>query len=209
MIIIFYDSDKEEVCICSERHKMKKVSINDPDIMAHIPNDDIMYVQNAHYITKNQFSQWLEGSMELNNDFPKKEINEETESQTQPDTDRKKNQKWLHPKHHGSIVIVDLKTPKWPNGVEFHGKYDFKSVEELGGFDFLEESSMYRFALAKGKIEIVSYDYVKKNFKKKGSTSLADAALDAIIVQDGRAEDVAASGGIQYGTGTMEMLIEE
>ena len=87
------------------------------------------------------------------------------------------------------------------------GKYDFASVEALGGFDNLEESSHFKYLLGKGKIEVVGYEYVKKNQGKKKKQSASDAALDRITVQTGSAESVAAAGGINSYAGDVEGFI--
>ena len=80
-----------------------------------------------------------------------------------------------------------------------NGKWDFIPIVDLGE-DAIEESTLFKSLLAKGKIEVVDYEYVKKNKNKKHQASAMDAALDRIIVKDdrsGSAENVAASGGIQ------------
>lgn len=207
MVIIFYDSEKEQIFICTEREKMKSISINDPDILTHVPNDDILYVQNAHFITKKQFGEWLEGDGEI---FEPSEPHRFTgfmeEPADAPASDKMQemasqyaNSHFVHPSHNGAILIADLKTPKYPNGVELVGKYDFIPVEDLGGFDVLEESLHYKILLKQGKIEVVDYDYVKKHYGKKKAVSAADAELEKILIKGdthGTAESVAAAGGI-------------
>ena len=93
-----------------------------------------------------------------------------------------------------------------------NGKWDFIPVDAIGGFEILEKSHIYRYLLGKGKIEVVDYEYVKKNQGKKKQVSLADAALDSILIKDdrmGAAADVAASGGLSKSSSdTVEMLIE-
>jgi hypothetical protein len=207
MVIIFYDSEKEQVFICTEREKMKILSINEPDILSHIPNDDILYVQNAHFITKKQFGEWLDGNGEVFEDEPHRFtgfMEEETTytpavEKMQEAASKYANSKFIHPAHNGAIHIADFKSTQHPNGIELIGKYDFISVDDVGGFDALEESMHYRHLLAKGKIEVVGYDYVKKHYGKKKSVSASDAALDKILIKGdthGTAESVAASGGI-------------
>ncbi|KKK47876.1 hypothetical protein LCGC14_3150760, partial [marine sediment metagenome] len=192
MVIIFYDADKEQIYICTEREKMKSISINDPDILTHVPNDDVLYVQNAHFITKKQFGDWLEGNGPSLDSEPHRFTGfldedsvpyTETAEAMQEAASQYEHSKFIHPAHNGTILIVDLKTPKYPNGVELTGKYDFLCVDDVGGFDGLEESMHYRSLLAKGKIEVVGYDYVKKHYNKKKTTSMADAALDAILIK--------------------------
>ena len=207
MVIIFYDSEKEQVYICTEREKMKTISINDPDILTHVPNDDVLYVQNAHFITKKQFGEWLEGDGEIINDEPHRFTGfMEEPTPYSPMLEKMKeaanqyeHSKFIHPAHNGAIHIADLHTPKYPNGVELVGKYHFIPVDDLGGFEVLEESLHFRTLLAKGKIEVVGYDYVKKHHNKKKLVSAADAELEKILIKSsahGSAEAVAAAGGI-------------
>ena len=208
MVIIFYDTDKEQIYICTEREKMKSISINDPDILTHVPNDDILYVQNAHFITKKQFGEWLEGEGEGEAfDEPHRFTGFMEEPTAYSPTVEKMQEAatqyagsyFIHPAHNGAILIADLKTPKYPNGVELVGKYDFLPVDDVGGFDGLEESLHYKILLKQGKIEVVGYDYVKKHYGKKKMVSASDAALDKILIKNdthGSAEAVAAAGGI-------------
>ncbi len=207
MVIIFYDVDKEQIYICTEREKMKSISINDPDILTHVPNDDILYVQNAHFITKKQFGEWLAGDGEAF-DEPHRFTGFMEEPTPYSPTVEKMQQAaaqyagshFLHPAHNGAILIPDLTSAKYPNGVELVGKYDFVSVDDLGGFDALEESVHYKILLKQGKIEVVGYEYVKKHYgKKKKMVSASDAALNKILIPNsthGSAEAVAAAGGI-------------
>jgi len=210
MIIIFYDANNDEIYICSDKEPTKIVSIDDPDILSHIPNDDIIYVQNAHFITKKQFGDWLNGDLSLEPEkpaahYPENLINNEyfdepgmTDIVDYSESPHK-GSFFIHPKHNGTIIINDLKTEKFPNGVQMNGKWDFIPIDYLGGKEALESSAHFKGLRAKGKIEVVDYEYVKKNRDKKHPTSRADAALDRIIVQDdrsGAAENVAANGGI-------------
>ncbi len=220
MVIIFYDSEKEQVYICTEREKMKTISINDPDILTHVPNDDVLYVQNAHFITKKQFGEWLEGDDELLSDEPHRFTGfmEEPTSyepgssgyQSVPvekmheSASKYKHSKFIHPVHNGAILISDVHTEKYPNGVELVGKFHFIPLEDIGGEDILEGSAIFRSLLAKGKIEVVGYDYVKKHYNKKKMVSAADAELEKILIKSsthGSAEAVAAAGGMGGGGG--------
>lgn len=211
MIIIFYDANKEEIHICSDKERTKIISINDPDILCHIPNDDILYVQNAHFVTKKQFGDWLSGELSLteevhephrftgfmNDDIPKEP---NVSDFTPQDSDSQYRRSFfIHPKHNGTIIINDLVTDKYPNGLQMNGKWDFIPIDYLGGEEILEESRLFKNLLAKGKIEVVDYEYVKKNQHKKHQKSRRDVALDAIIVKDdrrGAAESAATAGGI-------------
>ena len=221
MIIIFYDPEKEELHVCSHKEKMKIVPVDHPDLMSQIPNDDILYVQNAHFITKRQLNDWIHGTGVSEKDDPTRFSGLLDESPVYtPDVEKMIDKtsntsgKWIHPAHHGAIMLSDVKTPKFPQGAELIGKYHFVSVDDLGGFEELEESSSFNWLLAKGKIEVVDYEYVKKHYGKKKQTSLADIALDAILIKHGSAESVAASGGIHGGnvttldSGAIEFLVE-
>jgi len=221
MVIIFYDPEKESIYICTEREKMKIIPVDDPNLLSHVPNDDILYVQNAHFITKRQFQQWLEGEAELEAEPHRFTgfLDESTPEYT-PDVEKlaKASQmyagsKWLHPAHNGAIHIPDVQNEKYPHGLEMVGKFDFIPVDSVGGFEALEESALFRSLLAKGKIEVVGYDYVKKHYGKKKQTSASDAALDAILIKNdvrGSAEAAAAGGGIDTHdpSGVVEFLVE-
>ncbi len=217
MVIIFYDAQNEKIYICTEYDKMKSFEPNDPDLISYIPNDDILYVQNAHFITKQQFTEWIQGNNTLLDTVPEQNnaiqnSNSETAPAiTQPPTYA--NSAWIHPAHHGAILLPDVKNSQFPEGVALNGKWDFLPVDALGGFEILEESMHYRSLLAKGKIEVVDYEYVKKNRSKNKRVSAVDAALDSIIVKDatpGSAMNVAALGGLNPSSdsGAVEILIE-
>lgn len=221
MIIIFYDANKDDVYICSDKERTKIISIDDPDLMSHIPNDDILYVQNAHFITKKQFGDWLSGESSIVEEeeyephrftgFMDEDAVREPSVVRDPENPYK-GSLFIHPKHNGTIIINDISTPKYPNGVQMNGKWDFIPIDHLGGEGILEESQFFKGLLAKGKIEVVDYEYVKKNKHKKHQKSLKDVALDAIIVKDdrsGAAESVAAAGGIHASdSGVIEIFVE-
>ena len=203
MVIVFYDAIKELIYIATEKEKMQIISSADADLLSHIPNDDILYVQNAEYITKNQFSDWLAGN------------NLDPEQVAKPVIDIPsgyENSKWLHAAHNGTIIIDDIKTKQYPNGVTMHGKYEFIPLDSIGGFNTLEESLHCKILLAKGKIEVVGYDYVKKHIGKKKSMSARESALDSILVKDdrrGAAESAARKGLLDAGNDiAAEILIE-
>lgn len=199
MVIVFYDIQKKSLYVCAKNRKMIEVPIDDPDLLSHIPNDDILYVQNGHFLTKIQFEEWVSGNYEISSIPDYIEQVDEEPDFTPPDL----KGKYIHPKHNGTILIQDLpKNEIFPDGLlKLSGKYDFKSVNRLGGFEVLEESNQFSILLAKGKIEVVDYNFVKK-YSGKRPVSLADAALDAIIVKNdarGSAEATAAAGGINPG----------
>ena len=122
MIIIFYDANKEEIYICSDKDKTKIVPVNDPDLLSYIPNDDILYIQNAHFVTKRQFGDWLSGELVLTKEeeyephrftgFMNDEVIHKPVTSDRMNQDaetRYRKSLFLHPKHHGSIIINDLK----------------------------------------------------------------------------------------------------
>lgn len=194
MVIIFYDASTEEVYVCSSRHGMKKFTLDDTDLLSNVPNDDILYVSNGHLITKQQFGDWLSGDLSLEDSV---QIQEKSEVET---NDKYHGKKFLHPVRNGAILIPDIKTDKYPEGVEMIGKYSFVCLDDLGGTDVLEESIHCRLLLSKGKIEVVDWNYVKQHQNKASKASQRDAYLDSILIKNdtkGSAEAVASAGGLQ------------
>ena len=57
-------------------------------------------------------------------------------------------------------------------------------------------------------MKIKNGNYTKKNYGKKKKQSAKDAAIDRILIKDGSAEEVAAQGGIQGGSGAIEFFVE-
>ncbi len=204
MIVIFYNADTEKIYVCSETEPTKVISIDDPDIMDHIPNDDILYVQNAHFITKKQFRHWLEGDMEL-------EVKEAAAGPTRFSgflddgrsfTETTKHSRlsgrlYIHPAHNGTILIEDIHTERYPHGIQLSGKWDFIAIDEVGE-ETLKESVHFRTLQKKGKIEVVDDNYVKNNkHRMKQKTSPSEAALNAILIPpEIKAEAAAERGGI-------------
>jgi hypothetical protein len=214
MVIIFYDAEKDQLYICAEHKKMEIISVHTDDLMSYIPNDDILYVENGRFITKLQFEQWLKGEANFADEHepnqPNQPIGQSQDSIPYTSSQYAQSQ-FIHPMHHGAISIADITTPEYPDGVELIGKYDFVSIDELGGPDALEESTHYKTLLAKGKIEVVDYDYMKKHYGKKKYVSAADAELDRITIKSdkrGSAEAVAADGGLPEDVRAVEILVE-
>jgi len=234
MIIIFYDANKEQVYICTEHEKTKVVHIEDPHLLDYIPNDDILYVEDAHFITKEQFGKWLQGDLELVKDVPKKEVNkftgllkdkdcpwsphnqiqdmsQEDVSASTPGTPKF----YLHPTSNGTVLIEDIRTKQFPEGIRLNGKWHFVSIGVIGE-EVLTNSSNFQILLGKGKVEIVPESYVQANkHKQKNKVSPAQAALDAILVPVGIKAEAAASdgwnapgGGGSGGDMAMEILVE-
>ncbi len=192
MVIVFYDLKNQKIYVCSQTERMKEISAGDPNLMDYIPNDDILYVDKAHVLTKSQFNEWINGDIEITAPIEQKHEKIAT-------SNKLSGKLFIHPRHHGSILIQDIQHEMFPNGViELNGKWDFLPIDEIK--DILEESMHYKNLLAKRKIEIVDIDYVKKNMhKKKQSTSAAEVELNRILIpvgKSGTAEAVAAAGGI-------------
>ena len=123
MILIFYDAEEEIIRICSEDQKMKSIPADDPELLSYVPNEDILYVSKAQYITKTQLEGWLSGASIPEIEEPISSKNFTIES----DLDSSNGQ-WIHPAHNGYICIEDIQTSRFPTGLEMHGKYDFINV---------------------------------------------------------------------------------
>ena len=222
MIIVFYESEKNVIHLCTKTG-IKILSVQDFRFLSQIPNDeDILYVQDACFVDKKQLQQLFKitenHSSEINRFTGLSETLDDDNSiptslhNIVSSHNSSVYGKWLHPTSNGHISLADIKTPKYPNGLGMTGKYDFISVEELGGEAVLEESQFYKIALKKRKIELVDYDYVQKYSGKKKQSSFADKALDAIIIKNsahGTAEKVAAEGGISVdANGAVEFFVD-
>ncbi len=204
MTIIFYRKESNQIYVCTENEPMKKIDSNDQHLLDFIPNDDILYIENAHIISKSQFSEWLKGDLKLEtqgnsqinrtSDDSKKVVihNESTINYT-------KDTKFIHTCHNGTVLIEDIETNRFPEGVALRGKWDFLAIEEIGE-EILENSRFYKILLKNKKIEVVDFNYVKENLHKKHQhQSALDKAYDRILIKDdrrGTAERVADSGGL-------------
>ena len=208
MIVIFYDQDEGKIYICSPVSATKAVDIQDPNLMDYIPNDDILYVTNAHYYTKQQFMDYLSGDtvseMSVDETAPVSAPAQGTNIDTS-------NRKFIHPTANGTILIEDINTPKFPAGVALNGKWHFVAVDEIGE-EVLNDSIFFRLLKKKGKVEIVDMEYVKKNAHKiKNKKSPAELALDRILIPSGipgTAGKVADAGGLGYAGGDEAIEIE-
>ncbi len=213
MVIIFYDANSEKIYICTDREPMRSVDAGDENVLDHIPNDDILYVQRGHYITKSQFGDWLQGEMKMLNNVEEPEEVSRFTGMLDENFQKKKainighsgapskeipwSSEYIHPRHKGYILIQDLDHDRFPEGIlRLTNKWHFIPLDPIK--EELDSSSQYKSLLAKGKIEIVNAEYVKKNIHKmKQKISPTDRALDRILVQPGlRAEDVAEAGGV-------------
>lgn len=206
MVIIFYDAIDEKIYVCSETNRTQVLDINDPELLDYIPNDDILYVQSGHYITKKQFGDWVSGQMNLDGDmvydypttnrFSPENIGIKTPASTAT-TPTEKERYYIHPTANGTILVEDIKTERYPYGLRLDGKYHFIPIDIIGE-DVLDESSFFRTLLARGKLEVVGQAYVNENkHKTHRQVSPTEAALDRILVPaDIRAEVAAERGGI-------------
>lgn len=223
MIIVFYDANSNKLHICSPTDKTRIISKNDPDLMSYIPNDDILYVTNGHYFTKQQFFNWLTGKMSIKSE-PGDEIMSSGPSRHmgllqdghihsgQKQSQAPSNKKYLHCKNPGSVLIEDIQTDKFPEGcIALHGKWQFIDVDTIGGIETLESSPFYRVLLKRGKIEIVDETYVQQHKHKANvKVSPSEQALNKILVPDGTpgtADKVAEAGGIEGAGGDIAVPI--
>jgi len=212
MVIIYFDSDHENLYICTEDSPMKRMSVKDQTLLDFIPNDDIVYVQSAHIVTKQQFAQWLRGDMQLA-EIP---IPQQTTLQPMPGAGVPRttsNRKFIHPTGNGGVCIEDIRTAKFPQGVVMMNKWDFICLDEIGGEDILDSSLFLRTLIGRGSIEVVPEDYVRANIHKarQQQASLRDAELDRIIIKDdrrGSAERVADRGGLDGNDVSIPIYIE-
>lgn len=214
MVIVFYDANAEKLYICTENEKTRIVEVDDPNIMDYIPNDDILYVQNAHFVTKSQFSDWLAGDMDFAEPDGEREVSRLTglfDSEyrkgpyTQLDAAPKAGRLYIHPTANDSVRIEDI--PEFPEGIQLNGKYHFIPVDKIGE-DNLAASRHFQLLRAKGKLEIVDEVYVQANKHKTArKMSPAQAALDSILVPaDIKAE--AAAGGAWHAKPSSDEPIE-
>ena len=195
MTIILLNPQNKKLYICIEGQQMQIVDPNDPDVLKYIPNDDILYVENGHIVQKEQFAKWLNEGI---SEFPQKVLSQDFDTGFRFEATRGQsnipvahqrpsdpNKLFIHPVHNGTILIQDIQTDRFPEGIELNGKYHFLAIDEIGQ-ENLEESNHFRVLLAKGKIEIVNEAFVRKHQHKHKQRSAADAALDAILIKDDR-----------------------
>ncbi len=223
MIIVLYDKNADCIYICRPNEKTVVVKVNDPRIMDMIPEDDILYITNGHYFTKQQFADYLSGKMTPQRNALDSVISEPSRyegflddnlSQGTPAQPKQRqlqpnyktmapssNRKFIHCTGNGHVLVEDISTPKFPGGVALQGKWHFIAVDEIGE-DELSNSKWFEILLKKGKVEVVDEAYVQQHAHKlKNKKSPAEAALDKILIPPGppgTASNVAASGGLQY-----------
>ena len=198
MTIVFYDQQNNQLWICNKQ-TTTVVSLNDEQIGQHIPNDDILYVTNAHYFTKDQFIDFLSGKLTINN--PQDDVLVQSVDHPNPTvTMPMSNKKFIHSTGNGVVLIEDIITSRFPAGIMLQGKWHFVSVDDIGEAE-LANSVFFDRLLKIKKVEIVNGDYVRQNAHKlKDKRSPAEAALDRILIPSGRsgtAQRVADAGGIE------------
>lgn len=209
MTIIFLNPINGKLYICTENEPTKIVDPSDPDVLKYIPNDDILYVENGHIIQKDVFATWLESGVDTT---PRKLFKQDFDAgfrlkdnapvQQQsfcPPGDP--NRLYIHPVHNGTVIIGDIVNDRFPEGIQLTGKYHCIPIDEIGE-ENLSESRHFKVLLAKGKVEVVNENFVKRNAHKNKKRSAADAALDAILIKDdrhGAANRVARSSDMFWG----------
>ena len=193
MVIIFLDPTTDTLCICSENEKMVKIDIGSPNLLDGIPDDDILYVQDGSYLTKKQFSDWLEGGAQFSTQ-PKQQAPIQQQSYpSQPNVASPvmamlpydPNRLYLKPAHNGNIVIPDIKTPKYPDGLKMTGKWDFVPIDDIGGIDVVNSNRFIRNNIEKKRIQIVDESFVRSHQDKAHPyTSPAQRSIESIIIDE-------------------------
>ena len=222
MIIVFYDANAGNLHICSPTEKNRVVKKDDPNVMSYIQNEDILYVTNGHYFTKQQFSDLLSGKMTVGkvqgddmSSGPSRHMGFMEDGHIhsgQKQTQALSNKRYIHTTHPGSVLIEDMQTNKFPEGcVALHGKWSFIDIDTIGGIETLESSAHYRVLLKKGKVELVDESYVQQHKHKANiKVSPSEQSLNKILVQDGTpgtADKVAEAGGMEGGVGDIAIPI--
>ena len=195
MVIVFYSASEGKIYICSPSQVTQVIDADNPEWINSIPNDDILYVTNGHFFTKPQFCEWLQNQAEGKTVATSSPGNVDTAS-VNP------NRLYIHPTGNGTVLIEDIRTTKFPEGITLTGKWDFVAVDEVGA-DVLEDSPFYRSLIKVKKIEVVNDEYYQRHIhKKKTKVSPTEAALNKILIKDstpGAAGQVAADGGLDTG----------
>lgn len=219
MVIVFYNND-DYVYICSEDKPMQKIHKNNPEIKNMITDNEICYVQDAHFINKKQFVDWIineahETHVETNKPnrftgFMEDPPFNQTPNQVYQPVNSK--EEYIHCTSNGTILIEDIKTNEFPEGIILRGKWNFIPVKSIG-YDVLENSVFFRILKNKGKIEIVDQKYVDENKHKNIlKKSPAQDALDSILVPAGikahTAAEMTESKKVFNNSGPIEIEIE-
>lgn len=199
MTIVYYDYTNSCIYVCNDKFPLKKMPLQSNLLQLIDEKDTILYVQNGSLISKSTLSDWLSGKS-----VPP------TSTHSNPESNTQKTNTYIHPAHNGVVIIEDISTNKYPNGVRMSHKWDFISVDEIGQ-DVLNNSAQFRGHLSKGKIKIVPYSYAKQHMhKKKRYKSPAEMAVESILIQDdrrGSAERTAVRSGM-YPDDAIEIEVE-
>jgi hypothetical protein len=230
MTIIFYNTQEKCLHICSEKEKMVKVSLSNENINDYIPNDDILYVENAHFINKKQFQSWLKGDFKLKDsdeiaqrflgslddetNYSVKVTHKKHNDDNEDTYKVVSNKKYIHPANNGSVIISDITTDKYPDGLVFESKWDFKDIDSLGGEEELNKSNIYRHLIKNKKLEIVNEDYLLKNKHKisnytSSKYSTVEKNLNKILVPPHlKAKSVAESADSVSHNAAIEFVVD-
>lgn len=186
MTIILYNEIKNEILIAIPNEVTKIIQLNDPNLLQHIPDDTIMYVNKCNLITKDQFQKWMNGEYNF-------QVNEKATRSSyltnDPLLDIPQDKKYIHPAANGAILIDDIKTDKYPNGIQLIGKYDFMDVDEIG-METLQNSRKYNWLIKNKKLAISDQQYYNKYKNKNRQVSASEAELNKILLPAGvKAED--------------------
>ena len=207
MIIVFYNANENKIYVSSTSEKTKVFDVNVPTWFNQVPNDDILYVTNGHFFTKQQFGEWIQSNDSCSDETDP--LGQSTNrfagflgggGSASPAT--KTGRKYIHATSNGTIILQDIVNQKYPEGVKLSGKWDFIAVDEIGEEE-LEDSANFKWAINKKKIEVVDEEYFQQNaHRKKTKVSPTEAALDKILIKDstpGAALKVQADGGMSTG----------
>lgn len=196
MTMVFFNTTENMYYIFSETGSRK---VNKETLMKIVPTEDIFYVRDAYIFGKEQFLDFISGKMKTQetDDF-----DSGFRFNTAPQEEKgDPNRLYIHTTRAGTVRIEDITSKDFPDGIQLNGKYHFIPVSVIGEKN-LEESRQFKHLIGKGKIEIVSEEYVKKNQHKGNSTSRRERELNAIIVPDdrrGAAKHFAREGGFTNG----------
>ena len=194
MVIIFFDSTDDSFLVATDKEPLRKYFRD--AIQEVIPEDDILYVANAHIMTRQQFIGFLDGSYDisLGHDPAPAQAH-----QVAPAARPKSNRRYLHTTANAPTILGDIRTDRFPEGVVLQNKYQFIPLDMIGQ-DALDQSAQLKIAIQKKRIEIVDDEFVQKNMHKaRMQGSFRDSELNRILVPAGSsAEMVAADGGLPY-----------
>jgi hypothetical protein len=195
MVIVFLDPNTDSLYICSENEKMKKIDLGNANLLSFIPDDDLLYVQDGIFLTKHQFQDWLEGGAQFAVPAPQQtpmipaSIPASQPVQTRQASSQSRpydpNRLYLKPAHNGSVLIPDINTEKYPDGLKMNGKWDFVPIDDIGGIDVVNSNRFIRNQLEKKRIQIVDEAFVRKHQDKAHPyVSPAQRSIDSILIDE-------------------------